>query len=1229
MKNKFYPGHPLHNLLKERILIMDGAMGTMLQRYNLKETDYRGERFKDHPGDLKGNNDILSLTRPDIVTEIHRAYLDAGADIIETNTFNANGISQRDYAMSDLVYEMNQAAAKIAKQAVAEFSNQNIRKPRFVAGAVGPTNRTLSMSADVNDPGQRAVTFDEVAESYDRQIRGLIDGGVDLLLIETIFDTLNAKAALYATENYFEQIGKRIPVMLSVTIIDQSGRTLSGQTLEAFLVSVARYDLFSIGLNCSLGPKQMRAFIGELSRLTPLYTTLYPNAGLPNAFGEYDETPAEMGKVLKAFAQSGFVNMIGGCCGTGPDHIREFNALIKDIPPRRPPEVNNDTQYSGLEPLTIFPDSNFINIGERCNVAGSRKFARLIREDDFESALAVARDQVENGAQILDINMDEGLIDAERAMRHFLNLLAAEPDIARLPLMIDSSNWSVIRGGLKSTQGKCIVNSISLKEGEAAFIEQAVEARRFGAAVVVMAFDEKGQAETVEHRVAICKRAYTILTEQVGFPPQDIIFDPNIFAVATGIEAHNTYALNHLDAVREIKRLFPDVKISGGVSNLSFSFRGNNAIREAMHSAFLYHAVQAGMDMGIVHAGQITVYEEIEPELLQRVEDVLFNRRPDATERLVDFAHKVKQKGKREQKEAAWRTLPVKDRLRHSLIKGITDFIDSDCAEALKVYGDPLKVIEEPLMDGMNAVGDLFGAGKMFLPQVVKSARVMKKAVAFLTPHIEAKKAGKKQEPRARIVMATVKGDVHDIGKNIVGVVLGCNNYAITDLGVMTPADKIIQTALDHNADMIGLSGLITPSLDEMVHVAGEMNRRGLTIPLLIGGATTSPKHTAVKISPAYTSGTVVHVPDASRAVSVVGELMHPQKGRLFREKINADNQQRREDYLSRTSETKLIPIEAARQNRLQIDWDESDIFTPLEAGIRQFKNYPIDEIRNYIDWSPFFKAWEIKGRYPAIFDDKEKGGEAKKLFADAQNLLDKTIEAGWLEAEAVTGIFPANRIGDDIEVYADEKRDSVVALIHTLRQQTPKRPGQSHKALADFIAPRESGMTDYIGGFTVTCGLGSERIVRQFEENHDDYQAIMIKALADRLAEAFAELMHEKVRKSLWGYARDEAFTNEELIRERYQGVRPAPGYPACPDHTEKQTLFKLLKVNELTSIRLTENFAMHPAASVCGYYFAHPKSQYFGLGKIGKDQVTDYARRKGMDIAVMEKWLSPNLGY
>jgi len=1238
MKKRFYPNHPIHKLLAERILILDGAMGTMIQSYKLGEQDFRGEQFKNHAPDLMGCNDLLSITQPQIVEEIHKNYLDAGADIIETNTFNANGISMLDYRLQNHVYEMNLAAAQIAKKCADQYSPKNTAKARFVAGALGPSNRTASLSPDVNRPDYRNVTFDEIVEGYMPQIQGLVEGGADFLMVETVFDTLNCKAVLFAIDQYFEQNGKKIPIMLSGTIVDASGRTLSGQTLEAFWISTNHPDLLSVGLNCALGAKEMRPFIEEISNLSPIYASCYPNAGLPNEFGEYDQTPEEIAALLKEFAQSGFFNMVGGCCGTTPSHIRAIAEAMKEIAPRKLPKITKYTQFSGLEPLTIRPDSNFINVGERCNVTGSARFAKLIREEDYETALDVARKQVENGAQILDINMDEGMLDSKAAMTRFVNLIASEPDIAKVPLMLDSSKWEVIEAGLKCAQGKCIINSISMKEGEQQFRERARLARRYGAAVIVMAFDEKGQADSTERKVAICTRAYKILVDDLGFPPHDVIFDPNIFAVATGIEEHNNYAVNYIEATRQIKNTLPHALISGGVSNISFSFRGNNAVREAMHSAFLYHAIKAGMDMGIVNAGQITVYEGIPKALVERVEDVLLNRRDDATERLLQFAQSVKKTDKAKVEDALWRKLSVEERLKHALIKGIVDYIEEDTEEARQKIGSPLKVIEGPLMDGMNVVGDLFGSGKMFLPQVVKSARVMKKSVAYLTPYLEAQKEKAATNNAGKVLLATVKGDVHDIGKNIVGVVLGCNNYEVIDLGVMAQTEKILQTAREQNVDVIGLSGLITPSLDEMVHVAKEMSRQNFATPLLIGGATTSKIHTAVKIEPSY-SGTTVHVLDASRAVGVVGRLIHKDLSKKFSAEVKNEYGKLRIAHQKKHGDRKLLSIEDARKNRFQIDWQSSlRPVSPSFLGVKTFSDYPLEEIKKRIDWTPFFIAWELKGKFPNIFENPKFGKEAKKLYDDGQKLLEKIIAEKLLSANGVIGFFPANSVGDDIEVYSDEKRNTVRTVLHSLRQQMQKSTERGNLALADFIAPkvaagdsprRDAGIKDYIGAFAVTAGIGLNHLVEKFEKEHDDFNSIMAKALADRLAEAFAELMHERTRNEFWGYAESEQLTNDEIIAEKYQGIRPAPGYPACPDHTEKQIIFDLIEVTDKTQISLTENMAMLPAASVSGLYFWHPESKYFGVGKIGRDQVMDYARRKGMEISAMERWLAPNLDY
>ncbi len=1223
----------LKKILAERILVIDGAMGTMIQRHNLTEEDFRGKRFKDHPYDLKGNNDLLSITRPEIIKAIHRAYFEAGADIVETNTFNGTPISQADYHTEHLAYEINLQSAKIAKKVADEFNDKDKSKPRFVAGALGPTNKTLSLSPNVNDPGYRAVTFDEMVNAYYEQTRGLVDGGVDIILIETIFDTLNAKASIIAVQKYLDEKGIKLPLMISGTIVDQSGRTLSGQTVEAFNVSVSHAkNLVSIGLNCALGAKQMRPFVEDLSNISEKFISAYPNAGLPNEMGSYDETPQTMASVLEDFLASGFVNIIGGCCGTTPDHIKAISEIVKRHKPRIPKKQEQYLRLSGLEPVVLRPDSNFMNIGERTNVTGSKKFARLIKENNYDEALSVARDQVEGGAQVLDVNMDEGMLDSETAMTKFLNLLEAEPDIAKLPIMIDSSKWTVIEAGLKCLQGKGIVNSISLKEGEDVFKEHARKVLSYGAAVIVMAFDEKGQADTFERRIEICKRVYEILTKEIDFPPQDIIFDPNILTIATGIEEHNNYAVDYIEATRWIKQNLPLTKVSGGVSNLSFSFRGNNVVREAMHSAFLFHAIKAGMDMGIVNAGQLEVYEEIPKELLEKVEDVILNRRPDATERLIEFAETIKKKDKTEEKKDEWRSLPVEERLKHALIKGIVDHVDIDVEEARLKYSRPIEVIEGPLMAGMNVVGDLFGAGKMFLPQVVKSARVMKKAVAILIPYIEAEKEKNQSvRERGKILMATVKGDVHDIGKNIVGVVLGCNNYNVIDLGVMVHTEKIVQTAIDEKVDVIGLSGLITPSLDEMVHVAKEMERREINLPLLIGGATTSRVHTAVKIAPNY-SGAVIHVLDASRSVPVVSNLLNEngEERRKFVQSFKDEYKLLREDYAKRKSDKNYISLEQARENCLKIDWTKSQIKKPKKPGVTVLSNYPLSILRNYIDWTPFFMTWELKGRYPSVFEDKGVGVEAKKLFDDANKLLDKVIDEKTLTANGVVGLFPANSIGvDDIEVYTDESRSGVKRVLHTIRQQMQKSSKEPNIALADFIAPKETGVEDYIGMFAVTAGIGIEKLVQKFEKDHDDYNSIMVKAIADRLAEAFAEHLHQMVRKDYWGYASDEKLSNEDLVKEKYIGIRPAPGYPAQPDHTEKPIIFSLLDVEKNIGIKLTESMAMYPAASVSGLYFANPEAKYFTVGKIGKDQVLDYHRRKGMSVEEIERWLSPILNY
>ncbi|MEI6410391.1 MAG: methionine synthase [Bacteroidota bacterium] len=1214
---------------RERILIIDGAMGTMIQQYQLTENDFRGSRFLQHHKDLQGNNDLLCLTRPDVIEAIHRAYLEAGADIIETNTFSSTSIAQADYDLQSLAYELNVESARIARLAADDYSNQNPAKPRFVAGAIGPLNKTLSLSPDVNNPGYRALTFDEAKNAYAEQVRGLVDGGANILLIETIFDTLNCKAAIYAVEQVFEEKNVRLPVMISGTITDASGRTLSGQTVEAFWISVKHARPFSVGLNCALGAEEMRPHLEALSSIADCFVSAYPNAGLPNEFGEYDQTPHQMCNFVEEFAHSGFVNIVGGCCGTTPAHISHIAKHVDGVKPRVPAEPLPYSMYSGLEPLIVREETNFVNIGERTNVTGSSKFAGLIREGKYADALSIARQQVEGGAQIIDINMDEGLLDSEHAMVEFLNLVAAEPDIARVPIMVDSSKFSVIEAGLKCLQGKSIVNSISMKEGEAEFIRQARICRMYGAAVVVMAFDEQGQADTLQRKVEICQRAYKILVEQVGFDPTDIIFDPNIFAVATGIDEHNEYAIYYIEATRQLKKLCPGAKISGGVSNLSFSFRGNNHVREAMHAAFLYHAIQAGMDMGIVNAGMIEVYENIPKDLLLRIEDVLFNRNPNATEALVTYAESVRGSGgKAVGEDLSWRNSSVQERITHALVKGIDKFIEQDTEEARHHYEEPLHVIEGPLMDGMNVVGDLFGAGKMFLPQVVKSARVMKKAVGYLTPFIEERK-GAGAQAKGKILLATVKGDVHDIGKNIVGVVLSCNNYEIIDLGVMVSADRILTEAQLQGVDVIGLSGLITPSLDEMVHVAKEMERRGFNIPLLIGGATTSKTHTAVKVEQQYTRGPVVHVLDASRSVAVVSSLLTENEAdrNAFMTGIKHEYDQIRINRAGKQSAKQYLPIEAARANPVQIDWANYAPPKPNMIGVKTFEHYDLEELSEYIDWTPFFQSWQLAGKYPAILEDPIVGEESKKLFIDAQSMLRRIIDEKWLEARAVIGIFPANAIpGDDTILYTDDSRTEILATLRHLRQQNVKAPGQPNYSLADFIAPQ--GTPDYIGSFAVTAGIGIEKWVKHFEDQHDDYSAIMLKALADRLAEALAERMHERVRKEFWGYASNESLESAQLIDEDYQGIRPAPGYPACPEHTEKGTIWELLQPDQV-GISLTESYAMYPAAAVSGWYFSHPRAVYFGLGQIGKDQVEDYAKRKGMSLEEAERWLAPVLNY
>ncbi len=1223
--------------LKKRILIIDGAMGTMIQRYQLTEADFRGERFKDHPSDLKGNNDMLNITRPDVIKAIHAEYLEAGADIIETNTFSTQRISMADYEMEDLSYELSYEGARIAKEVAEQYTAKDPAKPRFVAGAMGPTTKMASMSPDVNDPGFRAVAFDELEAAFYEQVSGLVDGGADVLLFETITDTLITKAGIAAVKRYEQKIGRKIEIMISGTITDASGRTLSGQTVEAFYNSLRHAEPLSIGLNCALGAKEMRPHIEELSEKAQCFISAYPNAGLPNEFGAYDEQPHQTAHLVEDFIEHGFVNIVGGCCGTTPEHIKCIADKAAKYPPRQVPFHEPHLRLSGLEAVTITPESIFVNVGERTNITGSPKFSKLILAEDFEGALVVARQQVDGGAQVIDVNMDEGMIDSEATMVKFLNLIASEPDIAKLPIMVDSSKWTVIEAGLKCLQGKGIVNSISLKEGEDKFREYATRILQYGAATVVMAFDEQGQADSYERRIEICKRSYDILVNEIGFPPQDIIFDPNILTVATGLEEHNNYAVDFINATRWIKENLPMAKVSGGVSNISFSFRGNNVVREAMHSAFLYHAIKAGMDMGIVNAGMLEVYEEIPKELLERVEDVLLNRRSDATERLVDFAETVKAKGKEVVKDEEWRKDPVEQRLSHALVKGIIEYLDDDVEEARQKYAKPLEVIEGPLMDGMNIVGDLFGAGKMFLPQVVKSARVMKKAVAYLLPFIELEKqrvidagetTGNERANAGKVLMATVKGDVHDIGKNIVGVVLACNNFEIIDLGVMVPAQRIIDEAKAQNVDIIGLSGLITPSLDEMVHFAKEMERQNFTIPLIIGGATTSRIHAAVKIAPNY-SGPAIHVLDASRSVTVCSSLMNHETRDEYIKGIREEYDKAREAHLNKKSDKRFVTIDEARNQKIELNLNGAVPPKPTFTGTKVFEAFPLEELVPYIDWTPFFHTWELRGSYPKIFDDKVVGTEAKKLYDDAQALMNKIVSEKLLQANGAIGFWPANSIGDDIELYTDESRTKVLDTIYTLRQQAEKVKDEPYYALSDFIAPKESGVADYWGGFAVTAGIGCDELVAKFEADYDDYNSIMAKAIADRFAEAFAEKMHELVRKDYWGYAKEEHLESEDLIKEKYQGIRPAPGYPACPDHTEKTTLFRLLKAEDNAQMHLTESLAMTPAASVSGFYFAHPQSRYFGLGKISKDQVEDYAVRKGMPLEDVERWLSPNLAY
>jgi 5-methyltetrahydrofolate--homocysteine methyltransferase len=1259
------PGlHPIEKLLRERIAILDGAMGTTIQRYKLGESDYRGDRFRDWKGkELKGALELLLLTKPEVIEEIHTQYLEAGADLIETNTFSATTIGLHDFLftgepqngrkdpeffqrvvddpeLGQLVYEINLAAARVARRTADRVADESGQR-RFVVGSMGPLPVTASLSPDVNDPSFRAVTFDQIEKAYAGQVAALIEGGVDLLVVETVFDTLNAKAALFAISQVFEQTGKTVPLIISGTVTDLSGRTLSGQTIEAFLISVAHARPLVLGLNCALGPNEMEPYIEELARNASVYTSAYPNAGLPDPLSPtgFPETPESLAPKLGEWARNGWLNIVGGCCGTTPDHIRAVAAAVRDYPPRilangrttAASSQDSETrqraslQLSGLEPLNITPEMGFVVVGERTNITGSPRFSKLILAGDFDGALTVARHQVNGGANILDVNMDEGMIDSEAAMTRFLNLIGSEPEIARIPIMIDSSKWSVIEAGLKCVQGKAVVNSISLKNGEEEFLRQAALVRRYGAAVIVMAFDERGQADTLERRIEICTRAYKLLTERAGFPPNNIIFDPNILTVATGLDEHRNYAVDFIEATRWIKANLPGARVSGGVSNISFSFRGNNTVREAMHAAFLFHAIRAGLDIGIVNAGQLAVYEEIEPDLRERVEDVLLNRREDATERLVEFAETVKAKGKTPVKDEAWRDAPVEERLSHALVKGIVDFIEADTEEARRKRKRPLDVIEGPLMTGMSVVGDLFGAGKMFLPQVVKSARVMKKAVAYLMPFMEAEKAAG-AKPQGCIVMATVKGDVHDIGKNIVGVVLQCNNYEVIDLGVMVPVAKILETARERKADIIGLSGLITPSLDEMVHVAQEMEREGYDLPLLIGGATTSRTHTAVKIAPHYHENTV-HVLDASRAVGVVNKLLKKELKEQFASQTRADYQRLREEHAGKTRDKKMLSLEQARAKRPRFDWSTYQPPVPAFIGARSVQP-PIETLVDYIDWSPFFHTWELRGRYPAIFDDPTIGQQARELFEDARLLLQKIVQEKLLTARGVFAFWPARSIGDDVEIYADASRENTLATFHFLRQQMQKPADQFNHCLADFIAPRSSDLPDFLGGFAVTAGLGADELSERFVAEHDDYNSILTKALADRLAEAFAEYLHQQARIA-WGFGAEEKLSHEELIRERYRGIRPAAGYPASPDHTEKETLFQLLEATKNTGITLTESFAMHPGASVSGLYFSHPQSKYFAVGKIERDQVRDYAARKKVPNEYVEKWLAPNLNY
>ncbi len=1218
----------LLSLLQQRILILDGAMGTMIQQYKLEEADYRGKRFADWPSDLKGNNDLLSITQPEIISGIHQAYLEAGADILETNTFGANRISMADYQMESHSYELNVASAQLAKTVAVAASTTE--RPRLVAGVLGPTNRTCSLSPDVNDPGFRNITFDDLVTAYAEATRGLIEGGSDIILIETIFDTLNAKAAIFAVEQVFEEDQIRLPVMISGTITDASGRTLSGQTTEAFYNALRHIQPISIGLNCALGPDQLRQYVEEMSRISETHVSAHPNAGLPNEFGQYDLGPDEMADHIREWANSGFLNIVGGCCGTSPDHIRAIAQAVAELPPRQLPEIAKACRLSGLEPQTITAESLFVNVGERANVTGSIKFKRLIMEEQYNEALDICRQQVENGAQIIDINMDEAMLDSKAAMTRFLNLIASEPDISKVPVMVDSSKWEVLEAGLKCIQGKGIVNSISMKEGEANFIRQAQLLKRYGAAAVIMAFDEAGQADTLERKVEICTRAYRLLTEQVGFPPEDIIFDPNVFAIATGIDEHNNYGVDFIEATRQITHTLPHALISGGISNVSFSFRGNNPVREAIHAVFLYHAIQAGLTMGIVNAGQLAIYDDLPAELRERVEDVVLNRRSDATERLLEIADKYRGDGTTSEKkeDLAWRELAVKERIEHALVKGITEYIEEDTEAARQQSNRALEVIEGPLMDGMNRVGDLFGAGKMFLPQVVKSARVMKRAVAYLEPYIQQEKGSDNTQTNGKILLATVKGDVHDIGKNIVGVVLQCNSYEVIDLGVMVPAETILQKAQEHKVDIIGLSGLITPSLDEMVHIAKEMERLDMRIPLLIGGATTSLIHTAVKIHPGYT-GPSVYVPDASRAVGVASSLLSAEKRDDYISNLKVEYAAARDRREAQQQSRNLISLAEAQENRIPIDWENYQPPAPLNPGIHLLRDIDLQELIPYIDWTFFFHAWELRGSYPKILQDAEKGVEAQKLFDDAQSMLKQIIEHNWLKASAVIGLLPANSDGDDVTVYQDEEREQTATQLHFLRKQGKQPAGRYNDCLADFIAPKSSGKKDYIGGFACTTGIGIDEKIAEFEANHDDYSAIMLKALADRLAEALAEKIHLQVRKQFWGYATDEALNNRALIKEQYQGIRPAIGYPASPDHTEKRILWNLLDVEAQTGIWLTESMAMVPTAAVSGLYFSHPEARYFAVGKMTKEQIADYADRKQMTLEDTERWLAPNLGY